>query len=74
MCVCVRRVPNFDNFVLWAEHGLAHGDDPRVTDELDEAAQLLGMHLDVVAVGPATNGPALPRHRLLEGRHDVLAH
>jgi hypothetical protein len=44
-----------------------------VVDEVDEAPQLLGVDLHVVAVGAAAHGAAGPGARLLESGLDVLA-
>jgi hypothetical protein len=44
--------------VALAEDGVAHGRDPRVRDEVEEAANRFGMDLDVVAVATAADGAA----------------
>ena len=57
-----------------AEHCSADGGDPRVGDQVDEAAQLLGVDLDVPAVAAAATAPPgrdAPRSKAVI---DVLAH
>jgi hypothetical protein len=52
---------DLDDLVVGAEHLGRDVDDPRVGREVGEAADLLGVHLDVPALRPAADGAALAR-------------
>jgi len=66
--------PDLNDLVVRTQDGLGHGGDPRVADQVDEAAELLRVDLYVVAAGTPADGPALAVAGLLEGGHDVLVH
>src|SRR5690349_17180479 len=63
-----------DDAVVGAEHRLAHRDHPRMGDQVDEPAQLLGVNFHVIAVRTAADRAAGPGQRLGERAVDVLAH
>ena len=49
--------PDLDDAIVLGQHRLAHGDEPRVGGDLDEAADALGLGLDVPALGPRGSAP-----------------
>ena len=52
---------DLDDPVVGPEHRLAHRDEPGVGDDVDEAADPLGVDLDVAALGPARQRAARDR-------------
>ena len=65
---------DLDDPVVGAEHSLADRDEPGMGDDLDEAADPLGLDLDIEALRPARQGAARNLPRFLEQRLDILAH
>src|SRR5687767_7182797 len=62
----VRHIkPDFNNLVVRPEHRLAHGDDPRMSRQLDKTADVFRVNFDVVAVLPASHRAAGTRERVL---------
>ncbi|KQR20125.1 hypothetical protein ASF79_11075 [Agreia sp. Leaf335] len=62
-----------DDLIVRPENRLADRPHPRVVDEFEPPAHLLWMHLDVVALRPAADGPTRAGQRLLESDVDVFA-
>jgi hypothetical protein len=62
------------DLVVGAQDRLAHAGDPRVADQVDEAAQRLGVHLDVEAMRAAADRAAWPGRGLRKRGVNVLAH
>jgi hypothetical protein len=55
LCALEGRVEaDLDDLVIGAAHRLAHADDPRMGDEVDEAAEGLRVDLDI----PASRSPS----------------
>ena len=65
---------NFDDLVVLAQHGLAHGDHPRVSDEINEATHILRMDFHIPAAGTTTHCTAGTLNGAPEGGHHVFAH
>jgi len=65
---------DLDDPVVGAENRAAHRDEPGVGGDVDEAADALGLDLDVPALGAARQGAARDCARLLEQRHDLIVH
>jgi hypothetical protein len=65
---------DLDDLVVRPEHRLRHRRDPGMGDQIDEAAQLLGVDLDVVALRPATHGSTGAPDGLVEGGFHVRAY
>ena len=65
---------DFDDPVIGPEHRLADGDEPGMGGDVDEAADPLGMDLDIPALRPARQGAAGHALRLLEQPADILPH
>ncbi len=63
---------DLDDFVILGQHCFAHGDEPRVGGDIDEAADPLGLDFDVPALRPARQRPAVDRPGLIEQSHDLL--
>ena len=63
---------DLDDLVLRPEHRLAHGDEPGVGGDVDEAADPLGLDLDVIALRPARQRAAGTAFAS-SNRADVLA-
>ena len=65
--------PQFDDLVILAQDRLAHGDEPRMRHDVDEAADPLGMDLDVESLRAARQRAFLNALRFGEQGLDILA-